>query len=241
MSYINLPFGLVRKEKKIQLDLPKIYGASQHIRRLPYIRNEDPNFKDLINDIVNNRSDLRKFLLATSDYGKNIQENINTVAADGKLNQAAARKAIDKKNKGNFESPVPLSVTLKDAKKFDIQNPIIGNLSSQVNANKIIDAKVKQLLGQVKDEELHARLDRLRKGIEKSNDDDDNNNSNNNNINFHDSNDDVNNVGGEELRRRHSNLRRPIVPSNDNNEEELFCRYNNLKAPLNNDEELLRR
>ena len=180
-------------------------------------------------------------MLATSDYGKNIQENINTVVADGKLNQAAARKAIDKKNKGNFESPVPLSVTLKDAKKFDIQNPIIGNLSSQVNANKIIDAKVKQLLGQVKDEELHARLDRLRKGIEKSNDDDDNNNRNNNNINFHDSNDDVNNVGGEELRRRHSNLRRPIVPSNDNNEEELFCRYNSLKAPLNNDEELLRR
>ena len=73
MSYINLPFGLLRKEKKIQLDLPKIYGASQRIRRLPYIRNEDPNFKDLINDIVNNRSDLRKFLLATSDYGKNIQ------------------------------------------------------------------------------------------------------------------------------------------------------------------------
>ena len=179
-------------------------------------------------------------MLATSDYGKNIQENINTVVADGKLNQAAARKAIDQKNKGDFESPVPLSVTLKDAKKFDIQNPIIGNLSSQVNANKIIDAKVKQLLGQAKDEELHARLDRPRKGIEKSNDDD-NNYSNNNNINFHDSNDDVNNVGGEELRRRHSNLRRPIIPSNDNNEEELFCRYNNLKAPLNYDEELLRR
>ena len=47
--------------------------------------------------------------------------------------------------------------------------------------------------------------------------------------------------GGEELRRWYNNLRRPIIPSNDNNEEELFCRYNNLKAPLNNDEELLRR
>ena len=127
----------------------------------------------------------------------------------------------------------------KDGKKFDIQNPIIGNLLSQVNANKISDAKVKQLLGQAKDEELQARLDRLRKRIDKS-DDDDNNNNNNNNINSDDS-DDNNNVGGEELRRRYSNLRRPIIPSNDNNEEELFCRYNNLKALLNNDEELLRR
>ena len=104
-------------------------------------------------------------------------------------------------------------------KKVDIQNAIIGNLLSQVNANKIYDAKVKQLLGQAKDEELQARLDRLRKRIDKS-DDDDNNNNNNNNINSDDS-DDNNNVGGEELRRRYSNLRRPIIPSNDNNEEEL--------------------
>ena len=71
-------------------------------------------------------------------------------------------------------------------KKFDIQNPIIGNLLSQVNANKISDAKVKQLLGQAKDEELQARLDRLRKRIDKSDDED--NNNNNNNINFDDSN-----------------------------------------------------
>ena len=80
-------------------------------------------------------------------------------------------------------------------KKFDIQNPIIGNLLSQVNANKISDAKVKQLLGQAKDEELQARLDRLRKRIDKSDDDDDdnNNNKNNNNNNFDDSGDDDNN------------------------------------------------
>ena len=74
MSYISLLFDLVRKEKKITIDLPKSYGASQYIRRLPYIRNEDPNFKNSVIDIVNNRSDLRKFLLATSDYRKNIQE-----------------------------------------------------------------------------------------------------------------------------------------------------------------------
>ena len=48
-------------------------------------------------------------------------------------------------------------------KKFDNQNPIIGNLLSQVTAKKISDAKVKQLVGQPKDEELHARLGRLRK------------------------------------------------------------------------------
>ena len=118
----------------------------------------------------------------------------------------------------------------KDAKKIDIQNPIIGNLLSQVNANKISDAKVKQLLGQAKDEELQARLGRLRKRIGKSgddddDDDDDDNNNNNSNFNFDDSNDDDdNNVGGEELCRRHSSFRRPMILSNDNNGEELFRR-----------------
>ena len=57
LSYISLPFGLKKKKKKIKLDLPKNCGASQCIRRLPYIRNEDPNFKNSIVDIVNNRSD----------------------------------------------------------------------------------------------------------------------------------------------------------------------------------------
>ena len=153
MSYISLLFDLVRKEKKITIDLLKSYGASHYIRRLPYIRNEDPNFKNWIIDIVNNRSDLRKSLLATSDYGKNIRENINAVVADGKFNPALVRTAIDKKNRGVFEPPIPLSVTFKDAKKIDMQNPIIGNLLSQINANKISDAKLKQLFGKKVDDD----------------------------------------------------------------------------------------
>ena len=75
----------------------------------------------------------------------------------GKFNQAVVCRAPDQRNKGVFEAPTPLSVTFKDANRFIIQNPVIGNLLSQVNANKITDAKVKQLLGTAKDEELRAR------------------------------------------------------------------------------------
>ena len=83
----------LEKKKQIKLDLPKNYGAIQYIRRLPYIRNEDPNFKNSIIDTVNSRSDFRKFLLTTSDYGKNIHENFNAVLADGKFNQVVVRRA----------------------------------------------------------------------------------------------------------------------------------------------------
>ena len=64
-------------------------------------------------------------MLGTNDYGRNIQENINDVVSDGKFYQAVVRRALDQKNKGVFESPIPLSVKFKDAKKFDIQIRII--------------------------------------------------------------------------------------------------------------------
>ena len=92
-------------------------------------------------------------------------ENINGVVSDEKFNQVVVSTALDQKNKGVFESRTPLSVTFKDAKKFDIQNPIIGKLLSQVNVNKISDAKVKELLSQAKDEKLQTRLHRLKKEL----------------------------------------------------------------------------
>ena len=54
----------------------------------------------------------------TRDYGKNIQENINAVVADRKFNHAVVRRELDQKNKRVFESPLPLSVTFKDAKEI---------------------------------------------------------------------------------------------------------------------------
>ena len=45
----------------------------------------DTNFQNKIIDIVNNRPDLRKFMLAMSDYPRSIQENIKAVVADGKI------------------------------------------------------------------------------------------------------------------------------------------------------------
>ena len=98
---------MVREEDKIKVDLQKNYGASQYIWIITYIRNEDRNFENSVIDIVNNRSELIKFLFSTSDYGRNIQEKINAVVADGKFNQDVVRRALDEKNEGVFESPIP--------------------------------------------------------------------------------------------------------------------------------------
>ena len=90
---------------------------------LPYILKEDPNFQKLIFYIVNNRSDLKQILLASSDYERNIQENINAVVSDKTFNQTVVSRALDQKNRGVFESPIPLSVMYKYAKKIKYLKP----------------------------------------------------------------------------------------------------------------------
>ena len=101
-------------------------------------------------------------MLATSDYGQNIQENLNSVVTDGKLNDAHVRYVLDEKNKSVFNSSTPPSVTFKDAKKFDVQNPIIGNIISQVNTNQIREKGVKELFARAEDEKIRRKLEALR-------------------------------------------------------------------------------
>ena len=119
---------------------------------MPYIRNEDPSFQNLVIDIVKNRYDLKIFFLGMSDYGRNIQKNINATVADEKFIQSVVCGALDEKNKGVFESAILLRLTFKDAKKIGTQCPVIENLLRQANTNKINGAKVIQLLGQAEND-----------------------------------------------------------------------------------------
>ena len=104
MSYVKLPSGLIHNEKKVKSNLTKNYAASEYIKRFPYLDNaKDPKFKNDAINIVNNRADLRKFLLATSDYGKIIQEGINSVVNDDHFNNIAIKHLLDDKNRGVFK------------------------------------------------------------------------------------------------------------------------------------------
>ena len=80
---------------------------------------------------------------------------------------------LDDKNKGVFKSPTPFSPTFKDANKFDVQNPVIGNLLSQVNANQLTDKQVKKILDEGEDLKTRARLDALRNNTDGNDDDED--------------------------------------------------------------------
>ena len=96
-----------------------------------------------------------------------MQENLNTIVGyNGNFNNAIVRHALDLENAGIFQNPNPLNLTYRDVKKFDLQNPIIGKLATQVKASKLTeDQLTKKILMQDQIANIENRLEELRKPI----------------------------------------------------------------------------
>ena len=73
MSYIQLPYGYVGNNKQVQSNLPSDYEESQHYKKVPYLRNQNPAVENKLLNLLRNREDLKKWLLAISDFGNEIQ------------------------------------------------------------------------------------------------------------------------------------------------------------------------
>ena len=114
-SYIQLPYGFVKKSDPIQLKLPKHYEEFEYFKRLPYLAKRNPNFNNEILTKLQNSDNLKKWLLATSDFGQEIQEDVNNIVGHNEnFNNAVIRPALDLKNEGIFQNPNPLTVTFCD-------------------------------------------------------------------------------------------------------------------------------
>ena len=128
-------------------------------------------------NLIRNRDDLKKWLLATGKYGNEIQDDLNAIVGyDEKFNNAIVRHLLDLKDNAIFRNPNPINVTFHDMKKFDLVNPVIGKLATQVKASKLTDYQLtKKILQQGEIDELQLRLDKLKYGVKKDDDDDNNN------------------------------------------------------------------
>ena len=171
-SFIQLPFGLIETEKTLQLPLSKNYAIAEYYKRLPHIDDiGDPKKKNEAINLIENRADFRKFLLATSDFGQSVQDNIDSLVTNGEYNNAGLRRTLDSTDSGIFKTANPLSLIFKNANKFDLQNPALGNLLAQIQAGQLSDKEVKRLLNEGENLKIEARLKALKK-FNKRNDDD---------------------------------------------------------------------
>ena len=120
--------------------------------------------------------------MATSDFAKSIQTDINHYVTRDRINNASFRQRLDPISKNILRRQNPLELIFEDISTFDAENPIVGSLLREIDIKeKQSDSDfIKSLPSHPgKEFEIKKRLDKLR-GINNSNN---NNNNNNNNIN----------------------------------------------------------
>ena len=176
MSYIQLPYGYVENNKQVQFNLPNNYEESFYLKEVPHLTNKNPATENNLLNLKRNRDDLKKWLLSTGKYGNEIQDDLNAIVGyDKKFNNEIVRNSLDLKDEAIFHNPNPINVTFHDMKKFDLVNPVICKLGTQVKASKLNDYQLtKKILQQGEIDELQLRLDKLKYGVKKGDDDDDN-------------------------------------------------------------------
>ena len=74
------------------------------------------------------KEDVQKYLLATSDFAKSIQTDINHYVTRDRINDASFRQKLDLISKNILRRQNPLELVFEDISTFDAENPIVGSL-----------------------------------------------------------------------------------------------------------------
>ena len=85
-------------------------------------------------DIPND--DVQKYILATSDFAKSIQTDINHYVTRDRINDASLKQKLDPISKNILRRQNPVEVVFEDVSTFDAENPIVGSLLREIDLNK---------------------------------------------------------------------------------------------------------
>ena len=112
------------------------------MKHLPYLANlKDPIFQNKVENLIKNREDLQKYLLATEDLNKTIEESLQLALGHGKINDESAVSHVSDRDDPLYkffkENDNPLDVVHRKQAKFDVQYPINGSLLQQINKSKL--------------------------------------------------------------------------------------------------------
>ena len=71
--------------------------------------------------------------MATSDFAKGMQDDINLYVTCDRLNNASFRQKLDPIAKNIFRRQNPLELVFKDISTFDVPNSIAGSLLDELD------------------------------------------------------------------------------------------------------------
>ena len=66
--------------------------------------------------------DVKKFVLANSDFGEESQGELDLYVTNNRLNEASFRRRLDPISKNIIRNKNPIEILLKDVRHFDAQN-----------------------------------------------------------------------------------------------------------------------
>ena len=90
----------------------------------------------IANDTDVPSKDVQKYILATSDFAKGMQTDINHYVTRDRINNASFRQKLDPISKNIFRRQNPLELVFEDISTFDSENPIVGSLLRELDVGK---------------------------------------------------------------------------------------------------------
>ena len=146
-AFVQLPYGVIENQSSFKFKNQKNYETNNFLKTLPYLDNlEKPEIQNDAINLIKNKASFRNYLLATSDVGTSLQDAINHIVTDAKFNEVGLRRVLDSHNSDIFKVSNPLSLVFKNAHTYNLKNPVLGNLVSQIYASGLSDDNIKSLL-----------------------------------------------------------------------------------------------
>ena len=140
MGFYSLPTGkLHKKTKKSRLkNFPADYVGS-------FYRNLADNVDNFLgsdfygrigNDSNIPTKDVQKYILATRDFLKGIQTDINHYVTRDRINNASFRQKLDLISKNILRKQNPLELVFEDISTFGAGNPVVGSLLKEPDVRR---------------------------------------------------------------------------------------------------------
>ena len=90
----------------------------------------------IANDADIPSDDVQNYILATSDFVKGMQTDINHYVTKDRTNNASFRQNLDPISKNILRRQNPLELAFEDISTFDAKNPIVGSLLKELDVAK---------------------------------------------------------------------------------------------------------
>ena len=135
--YLSPTNKLYKKENKRQLkNFPAGYVGSFYRNLADNVDNSSDFYSRITADADIPRADVEKYILATSDFLKSIQTDINHYVTRDRINDASFRQRLDPISKNILRRQNPLELVFEDISTFDAENPIVGSLLREIDIKK---------------------------------------------------------------------------------------------------------